>query len=305
MKQKVLSLCFPTYNRGWCMKEQIERLMTCPKGVLDKVEIIVSDNCSMDDTQQIVENAIENGFVCQYIRNEINLGPDGNFVNCLKKATGRYVWLLGDDDTIIIDSLIKIIQILDVSNEYGLLHIYQKQDCKYKKGYLFDKKEFVKTVSYYITLISANIVNTKYIKSLGLEKYIGTWFPYVPLYFTAIINEPCNIIFKHKAFDDSKDFVHNGGYNFFEVFVQNYLAIITEYIKDDELILWLKKDIWPFVWGYTKQLLIEKNKGNFKVDNGWKILYQYYGNNLYFYYSILRYVVNKLFRILKIKFKIL
>ena len=45
------------------MKEQIERLKSCPKDVLDRMEIIISDNCSTDDTQQIVKDAIADGFV--------------------------------------------------------------------------------------------------------------------------------------------------------------------------------------------------------------------------------------------------
>ena len=117
MKQRVLTLCFPTYNRGWCMREQIERLRNCPEEILDKIEIIVSDNCSTDDTQQIVEKAMSEGFECRYIRNETNLGMDGNFVSCFRKAQGRYVWLLGDDDTIIIDSLVRIVKLLDVPEE--------------------------------------------------------------------------------------------------------------------------------------------------------------------------------------------
>lgn len=289
MKQKVLSLCFPTYNRGWCMKEQIDRLKSCPKDILDRMEIIISDNCSTDDTQQIVEAAIADGFVCRYIRNETNLGMDGNFVSCFRNAQGRYVWLLGDDDTIIIDSLKRIVNLLDVPEEYGLLHIYQKHDLDKEIVYVYDRNEMAKYVSYYVTFISANIVNTKYVSSIFFEKYMGTWFTLVPLYITAFIGEKTNIVFSIKTIEDAKDCRRNGGYNFFEVFVINYLTILAEYIKDADLYAWLKKDIWSFVWGCTKRLLIRKDVGNFKTDNGWKILFKYYGNECYFWRSLLGY----------------
>jgi len=289
MKQKVLSLCFPTYNRGWCMKEQIDRLKSCPKDILDRMEIIISDNCSTDDTQQIVEAAIADGFECLYIRNETNLGMDGNFVSCFRKAQGRYVWLLGDDDTIIIESLKKIVNLLDVPEEYGLLHIYQKNDLSNDIVYIHDKDEMAKYVSYFVTFISANIVNTKYVSSINFEKYIGTWFTLVPLYVTAFINEKTNIVLPITTFETAKDYGRNGGYNFFEVFVKNYLTIMAEYIKDKKLLAWLKKDIWPFVWGYTKKLLIRKDKGNFKTENGWKILFKNYGNKWYFWWTLFKY----------------
>lgn len=289
MKQKVLSLCFPTYNRGWCMKEQIERLMTCPEEVLDKMEIIISDNCSTDDTQQIVQDAIDQGFNCRYIRNETNLGMDGNFVSCFRKAKGRYVWLLGDDDTIIIESLVKIISLLDVQQEYGLLHIYQKNDLPNNVLYIADSNEMIKNIGFYITFISANIVNAKYVPYIDFEKFAGTFFSQIPLYLTSLLTEKQNILYSTITLECAKDFLNNGGYNYFKVFVHNYLTIIQEFITDTKLYKWLKKDIWPFVWQYTKQLLIHKEAGNFKVDNGWKILFKHYGTECYFWWSLIKY----------------
>lgn len=289
MKQKVLSLCFPTYNRGWCMKEQIERLKSCPKETLDRMEIIISDNCSTDDTQEIVEKAISTGFLCRYIRNETNLGMDGNFVSCFRKAQGRYVWLLGDDDTIIIESLVRIVELLDVPEEYGLLHIYQRWNLEQEIIYVDNKDEMTKYVSYYITFISANIVNTKYVPQINFEKYMGTWFTLMPLYLSAYINEPHNVIYNVKTFEEAKDYSRNGGYNFFAVFVQNYLSIMDEYIPNRELIRWLKKDIWPLIYGNAIKMLIKRNIGNYKTDKSWRILFKYYGSELYFWRDLAKY----------------
>ena len=90
----------------------------------------------------------------------------------------------------------------------------------------------------------------------------------------------------------------NGGYNFFEVFVQNYLTIMGEYIQNVDLMKWLKKDIWPFVWMYTRRLLIDKNVVNFKVENGWKILFQYYSKEWYFWWTLFKYPFGSMRRII-------
>jgi glycosyltransferase involved in cell wall biosynthesis len=283
------------------MKEQIERLKSCPKDVLDRMEIIISDNCSTDDTQQIVEDAIADGFVCRYIRNETNLGMDGNFVSCFRKAQGRYVWLLGDDDTIIIDSLKRIVNLLDVPEEYGLLHIYQKHDLDKEIVYVDNKYEMTQYVSYYITFISANIVNTKYVPEIKFEKYIGTWFTLIPLYLSAYNSEHNNVVYNVRTFEDSKDYSRNGGYNYFVVFVQNYITIMEEYIPNQELIHWLKKDIWPLIYGNTIKMLIKGKKGNYKTDQGWRILFKYYGSEWYFWRDIVKYP----FDVIKRKTKIL
>lgn len=55
------------------MKEQITRLRQCPSELMDQVEIIISDNCSTDNTETIVREAIDNGFNCVYNRNNENL----------------------------------------------------------------------------------------------------------------------------------------------------------------------------------------------------------------------------------------
>ena len=78
------------------------------------------------------------------------------------------MWLLGDDDTIIVDSLVKIVNMLDVPEEYGLLHIHQKCNCDVV--YVQDSNIMIEQVSYYITFISANIVNAKYISSIDFKK---------------------------------------------------------------------------------------------------------------------------------------
>lgn len=300
--QKILSLCYPTYNRGWCMKQQIERLQTCPQELLDKVEILISDNCSTDDTQAIVEDAVSQGFRCRYIRNETNLGMDGNFVSCFRKATGKYVWLLGDDDVIIPDSLSKIVAKLEGDEDYGLLHIEMSLD-KNKKPFVeyIDDDQFCKDISFWFTFISGNIPQTKYVKDIPFEKYMGTWFTLIPLYFKSLHSESKNLMANFKVFDDSMDSKRNGGYNFFQVFVANYLNLLNEF-KDSGYITettveYMKKNIFSkFTIGFIERLLIKKEKNNLKSDNGWSILYSYYGKELYFYWELLKIPFRMIFR---------
>lgn len=93
----LLSLCLPTYNRAECMRRQFLRLLTLSADELSKIEIIVSDNCSTDETEQICHD-FNTRLSFRYLRNDENVGPDDNFLQCLHEARGQYVWLLGDDD---------------------------------------------------------------------------------------------------------------------------------------------------------------------------------------------------------------
>lgn len=297
--QKVLSLCFPTYNRGWCMKEQIERLKKCPIETLNKMEIIISDNCSTDDTKQIVTDSIENGFPAIYHRNSENLGMDGNFVTCFRMAKGKYVWLLGDDDPIIIDALVKIVDKLSSNVEYGLMHIDQLHRIKTTDSFVefTDSDVYCRTISYYTTLISANIVRTEYVTEIDFEKYMGTWFTLMPLYITGLLRQPVNALVNFRVFEASKDFARNGGYNYFQVFVTNYLVIWKEY-KDAGLISrstfnYLKKDVYTgTVARFVIRLLFFNQMSNqFKKEGAWHILFSHYWNKPYFYTAPLKYLL--------------
>lgn len=301
--QKVLSLCFPTYNRGWCMKEQIERLKKCPKETLDKMEIIISDNCSTDDTKQIVTDAIKNGFPAIYHRNSENLGMDGNFVTCFRMAKGKYVWLLGDDDPIIVDALVKIVERLSSDVEYGLMHIDQLKRADSDDSFVeFDDSEsFCRTISYYTSLISANIVRTEYVPEINFEKYMGTWFTLIPLYITGVLKQRVNVLVNFNVFENSRDFARNGGYNYFEVFVTNYLSIWKEFLDAGSISKatfdFLKKDVYEgTVSRYiVYMLLMHRMTDKYKTDGAWKILFSNYWNKPYFYKAPIKFFFERFY----------
>ncbi len=288
--EKILSLCFPTYNRGWCMKEQLSRLSHCPKELLNKIEIIVSDNCSTDDTEVVVRKAIANGLECVYNKNKENLGMDGNFVTCFKMAMGKYVWLLGDDDPIIPEALSKIVDKLSGNTDFGLVHIYKKERFSDVDFISYtDDNLYVRTISYYTTLISSNIVRTKYVPQIDFDKYMGTWFTLMPLYITALAEEKENLLVNFETFEYAKDWKRNGGYNYYKVFADNYLNIWKEFLLKGvisrQTYKYLKKDSFKdLLAGPIFSKLLYGNKGNFSYEDAWKLLFKNYGNTCYFYY---------------------
>jgi len=62
-------------------------------------EIVVSDDCSPDDSSAVIPALLEkSGRPFRYYSQPANLGYDGNVRFCLKSAAGRYILLLGNDD---------------------------------------------------------------------------------------------------------------------------------------------------------------------------------------------------------------
>jgi glycosyltransferase involved in cell wall biosynthesis len=64
-------------------------------------EILVSDDCSPDDSNQVIPGFLSASPVpFRYVAQSVNLGYDGNVRYCLNNAKGKYVFMLGNDDAL-------------------------------------------------------------------------------------------------------------------------------------------------------------------------------------------------------------
>lgn len=92
-----LSICIPTYNRSSLLIECLESVLESAKGHEDKIEIIISDNASTDDTTLVVKDYLEKFSFISYNRNIENV-IDENFFIAARLARGEYIWIFADDD---------------------------------------------------------------------------------------------------------------------------------------------------------------------------------------------------------------
>lgn len=127
MKEPTLTVAIFTYNRQSKLKQTIDYLL--PQ-ITDEIELLISDNNSTDGTRGYLESL---GNKASVYLNTKNFGLDFNYINCLEKSKGKYVWTLCDDD-IIRPNIIKLILVainthLDVPfiflKPYGYENIYK------------------------------------------------------------------------------------------------------------------------------------------------------------------------------------
>lgn len=93
MESPRISICIPTYNRSDLLKKT---LISVARQTVKPYEVIVADNCSEDDTEEVAKSFP--GVV--YYRNEKNLGLAGNSNRCIQFAKGEFVTILHSDDLI-------------------------------------------------------------------------------------------------------------------------------------------------------------------------------------------------------------
>ena len=100
MKQKpTVSICMITYNHQDFIEDAI--LSVLNQKCNFEIELIVSNDCSTDQTHQIVTKIIQthtNSNVIRYINHEKNLGMMPNFIQTLQKCSGKYIAICDGDD---------------------------------------------------------------------------------------------------------------------------------------------------------------------------------------------------------------
>ncbi len=97
-----LTIALPTYNRQRLLDQQLAWLSNAIKGYEHELEIIISDNCSDDQTPEIIRKWVPAfaGTTLRLNRNSENIGAVRNIAHCMRMARGRHVWVISDDDPI-------------------------------------------------------------------------------------------------------------------------------------------------------------------------------------------------------------
>ncbi|MBA3921586.1 MAG: glycosyltransferase, partial [Nostocaceae cyanobacterium] len=99
--KKLLTIAIPTFNRAESLDKQLTWLAQAITGFEPDCEIYVSDNCSTDKTQEVIQkwqSTLDITFKSH--KHSENIGVLKNIAHCLTTATTKYVWAIGDDDPI-------------------------------------------------------------------------------------------------------------------------------------------------------------------------------------------------------------
>lgn len=153
---KLISLCFPIYNRIETFKYTFSRTIdeVC-KVSSDEIEIVVSvnpDDKTIEETKKFLAEMQEKTHIVVNI-NETNIGIGGNGRKVFELATGKYIWMIGDDDYILQGCLERILKAVHEHPDigwiylaYGRLNGYpedEKANIEELTSYLFRKNGYI------------------------------------------------------------------------------------------------------------------------------------------------------------------
>lgn len=112
-----LTIAIPTYNR----EDDIVRLLkSIERTDYHRLsEIIISDNNSPYDIECVLKRNFSEDFLkcCRIIVNHVNIGGPGNIKNQLLYCKTKWLWMIGDDDQVLPNSLDVIFR--DIEDDPG------------------------------------------------------------------------------------------------------------------------------------------------------------------------------------------
>lgn len=101
-----LSICIPTYNRAPFIQETLDSILA---QITDEIEIVVSDNASTDNTEELIQRYQEKCNRLTYFRWDSNQGADRNYLRAVELAKGEYCWLMGSDDALMSGAIYRML----------------------------------------------------------------------------------------------------------------------------------------------------------------------------------------------------
>lgn len=226
--RKLLSICIPTFNR----KDYLDRLLANIEKQLDtyrlhdKVEVLVSDNCSEDATMSVVEKY--NSFV-KYQRNEVNIGPDANFLSLFGLAQGEYIWLPGDDDEFRTDTVNFIVKEIERTH-FDFLYLRTAgpvaEDAQ-RQSQQLSNIELLKKVNIFTTFMTSQVIRADLIKEQveAARVHLGSFMAYYKIFLEALWRSKKCYISHGKEISANDD--NTGNYLFYKVWGQSVFDVLT------------------------------------------------------------------------------
>lgn len=258
MNVPLLTIAIPTWNRAKLLDNALGVLFPQLEEFKEQIEIIISDNGSDDNTPEVI-NRFKNSYptlnIIQY-RHESNTGYFGNFSKCRELSTGKYLWLLSDNDFVSNNIVQHIFGHLSHNPAFVFL-----KDWSYNKkpsflNYISEKQDVesvLKLYSFQTTLISAVIFKNKKKDDYKIyEQFKGNTFIGYLFFLKALEGESNAIVISGNSL-----FIKNTSVSF-NVF-KSFTVDLLECLKfAEQNSLFTQQQVDEFVNTTIKDLIVRK-----------------------------------------------
>ena len=287
----LLSICIPTYNRSEYLKQTLFSIIE-NEDVKEEIEVVISDNCSTDNTEEVCKSFTEKYSNIKYFKQPKPTHiADQNFIDVLSLAKGKYLKLSNDTAFFKKTSLKKMLEVIKENIDFQTpIFFYQNYRSAKNKVYTFKVlDDLVDKNSYFITWIGNFGCWKKDFDNLQQrDKYISFGLMQVD-WMLKIASSSEKFIVLFSDFTDSAMLHKKFGKNIFKIFAYNYFSILKEYVnknllKKETFELEKKRILFRFLLPTYVMTIYQKN---FSFDTSKMFDYLAdYNKNWYFYFAI-------------------
>ncbi|MCR4734719.1 MAG: glycosyltransferase [Treponema sp.] len=301
----LLSICIPTYNRAENLKNCIESIIKQDVFNPDNIEIVISDNCSTDNTKEIAMLYTDKYSNIHYFCNEKNVTME-NFPIVLSEANGELAKLTNDTTIFAEGSLHKIIEIIK-SNLDARPTIFFLNSGKGENCYCEDLEDFLYNVSFFTTWIGGFSLWTE--DRVGIRNNLyacDTFLWQVPVILNAAIKHKKSLVIKDRLFKNIVDAEKRvGAYNnsLYTIFYKNYFSLLDEIFEKNPIspkcYNWLRKDLlYNFFSNWLVSYKLQKHKPK-EEKTLTSLVFSEYKKEKYFIMFYLYYLLKLSYRVVK------
>jgi len=291
-KNELITFALPTYNRADFIDELLAYLFT--ELELFEYPIWVCDNCSTDNTEEIVLAYKEKYNNIIYTKHEKNIGADRNALFIQDNFETKYLWLVGDSVRFNKKEFYEILEIISKNDYDSILLNYGNRVNNISSCVYTDRNKLLSDLGWHATQYSANIYSKKTFTGTfpDLLSEESSFNFYFRLFDYLGKKEQINVYwYEHCSFTFSNLQKPNSWHSkIVSIWVKNFtetiLALPISYSLNSKLhclksygkthgLFKLKTVISYTIRGYYRPSDIEKYRTHFKLlmPNDWRIYY--------------------------------
>ncbi len=202
-----LSICIATYNRAGFIGATLESII--PQ-LTEKVEILVVDGASPDNTAEVVRDYQSTCGQLRYVRLVTKGGVDQDYCKAVELARGEYCWLFTDDDALKPGSIQSVLSAIE-EGHHGLIIVNAElrmddlRRCAFPRVLPFcsnqvylptpeDQERLLGDVGGYLSFIGCVVIKRRLWNERYAVSYLGTEFVHVGVIFQAYLPEETLVI---------------------------------------------------------------------------------------------------------------
>ena len=235
----MLTIALPVYNGALRIRPLLDSLVQNLR-CFPEIEVLVLDNASTDKTLEVINSYRSKIARLRVISHENNIGPDSNFAECVRLAGSKYVWIIGDDDTLADGAVQEVLSVLSKNPDLvGVLcnfSICPANKVMIKESVIHleidqlvnSAAELTNIAGLNMNFLSAVVHSREHFLSVEAKKYYGSYWLQLGVFLEYSINKPVYVISRPiviNAGDSTGTEVNTNGQSVY--IIKNMLEIVT------------------------------------------------------------------------------